>query len=73
MVTVKELVPLLKEAKRIVLNWDGFLREYDPDNVLDVDAYGNYVIDKIINSIRLEEYELRIAVYPVKEEYNGRH
>lgn len=68
MITVKELVPLLKEAKCIKLVWDGHVRDYDPDNVLDVDAYADYVISQVVNYFEPEAYELHIAVCPVKEE-----
>lgn len=68
MITVKELVPLLKKAKCIKLVWDSYVRNYDPDNVLDVDAYGDYVISQVVNYFEPEVYELCIAVCPVKEE-----
>lgn len=67
MITVKELVPLLKEAKKIVLEYDGEVRDFDPLNALDVDAYGDFVIDKIINRFHIEEYEIRIASHPIKK------
>lgn len=68
MITVKMLLPLLKNAKGIVLNWNGMCREFDPDDAMDMDAYSNYVVDRItsIGSLEKQEYELRIAFQPIK-------
>lgn len=68
MVTVKMLIPLLKAAKEIYLDWNGLIRKFDPDDALDVNAYGDYVIDRIGNTTNADEYELRIAFIPVKAE-----
>lgn len=66
MITVKMLLPLLKGAKAIYLDWNGMLRKIDLEDALDMNAYGDYVIDRIGNTCNTEEYELRIAFIPMK-------
>ena len=65
MITLNMLVPLLKDAKEIYIDWNGLLKPFDPADALDVDAYGLYVIDRIISMAGCR-YELRIAFTPVK-------
>ena len=65
MITVKMLLPLLKGAEEIMIEWSGLCKRFDPDDALDVDAYGQYVIDKIYTRGK-ECYELRVALTPVK-------
>ena len=65
MITVKMLLPLLKNAKEIMLDWNGLCKKFDPDDALDVDAFGSYVVDLITN-VENESYELRIAFLPIK-------
>lgn len=67
MITVKMLLPLLKNAKEIFLDWNGLTRKIDPDDALDLDAFGPYVVDRILN-VSTSVYELRIALLPVKAE-----
>ena len=47
MATVKMLTGLLKDAKEINIVWNGLCRKYDPEDALDVDAFGSYVVDQI--------------------------
>ena len=65
MVTVKDILFLLKDANEILIAWDGFTRQISKDNELDVDAYGKYIV-KQISSFNPHEYELAILVQPVK-------
>lgn len=69
MATVKTLTCLLKDAKEINIVWNGLCRKYDPEDALDVDAFGSYVVDQIV-CISKHAYELRIACHPVKYEVN---
>ena len=66
MITVKMLLPLLRNAKEVYLDWNGMVRKIDLDDALDMDAYGDYVIDRIGNTVNVDEYELRIAFIPMK-------
>ena len=70
MITVKEAVGLLKEPTKVSLLWDGYIYEIDTDNVLAMDAYGEYLVRKIGVGYAAKEgennYELMIAVRPIK-------
>jgi hypothetical protein len=59
------LIPLLSDAKEIYIDWNGILKYFDPSDALDVDAFGSYVIDRIVCAVA-GRYELRIAFTPVK-------
>lgn len=65
MITVKMLLPLLKSAKEIYLDWNGMCKKFDPDDALDLDAFGSYVVDRITH-VTDNTYELRIAFLPIK-------
>lgn len=65
MVTVKMLLSLLRDAKEIRIVWNGYCKKLDPQDVLDVDAYGPYVVDRIA-SFKESDYELHIAFQPIK-------
>ena len=63
--TVKEVVSVLKTAKKIVLGCGANAVPFDKDDSLQLDAFGNYVVDEI----RAEGdgyYEVNIAMRPVK-------
>lgn len=70
MITVKEAVGLLKEPTKVSLLWDGYVYDLDTDNVLAMDAYGNYLVRKIGAGYSSKDgennYELTIAVRPIK-------
>lgn len=65
MITVKMLLPLLKNAKEILLEWNGLCKKFDPDDALAVNAFGSYVVDRITH-VSDGIYELRIAFKPIK-------
>lgn len=65
MVTVKDVIFLLKDVKRIDIVWDGCTRQVNPDDDLDVDAYGRYAVKQIV-AFSPHEYELTILVQPVR-------
>lgn len=66
--TVKEAVSVLKNAKTIALGWGESAIEFDKDNLLMMEAYGNFIVDSIRSVDDDEEayYEVNIAVFPVK-------
>ena len=66
MITVKQLLPLLRNAKEIYLDWNGFVRKIDRNDVLDIDAYGDYAVDSIFPRSNKEGFELCIMQKPVK-------
>ena len=66
--TVKEAVGVLKHAKTIALGWGESAIQFDKDNLLMVEAYGNFVVDSIrsVGDDAEGYYEVNIAVMPVK-------
>ena len=65
MITVKMLLPLLKDAKTVRIAWAGWSKDLDIKDLLALDAYGSYVVDKV-SSLHSLEYELNIALQPIK-------
>ena len=61
---VKEVVRLLKTAKSISLGYGDHAVQFDPRDMLAIEAYGDFVVDEI----RCEDghYEVNIAMRPVK-------
>lgn len=67
--TVKEAVSVLKHAKKIALGWGETAIPFDKDNMLMMEAYGNFIVDSIraYDDVPGEDYyEIDIAVRPVK-------
>jgi len=66
--TVKDAVSVLKKAKTIALGWDGSSVEFQKDNLLMLEAYGNFVVDNIqaVGSDEEGYYEVNIAMFPVR-------
>jgi hypothetical protein len=66
--TVKEAVSVLKHAKTIALGWGESAIQFDKDNLLMVEAYGNFVVESIrsVGDDTEAYYEVNIAVMPVK-------
>lgn len=63
--TVREVVKVLKTAKKIVLGYGANAVPFDQNDALMMDAFGNYIVDEI----RAEDdgyYEVNIAVQPLK-------
>lgn len=64
--TVKEAVSVLKTAQTIVLGYGDHAIKFDQHDVLMMDAYGSYCVDKIRAVGEDEYYEIDIAVRPIK-------
>lgn len=65
--TVREAVGALAGAKKLHIAWEGATREFDPEDELMMDAFGMYLVKKIVNSCELDCFEIHIAAQPVKE------
>lgn len=65
--TVREVMAVLKEAKRFSIAWNGCLIPIDPDNDLTMAAFGDFKVAHIQNSFELETYEIEIATKFIKE------
>ena len=61
--TVKQLHDMTSHNTTIYILWAGNMRELNRDNILDLSAYGNYVIDEI-QAIERHELMARIKVIP---------
>lgn len=64
--TVNEVTKLLKTAKAIMLGYGGNAVEFDRNDALMVDAYGNYVVDEI-RCDGEQCYEISIVMFPMKK------
>ena len=64
-VTVKDVLGLLRHTDEIHLGWDGYLVEFNPLSVLDVDAYGDYLVSGI-RANGENAIEIDLAAQPVK-------
>ncbi len=64
--TVKEVIKVLKNVKRIAIGFGDRAIPIEPDDVLMVGVYGDYVIDAI-TVVDSGECELNVAMRPVKE------
>lgn len=63
--TVKEIVSTIRDAKAIYIAWSGCVRQINPNDTLDMDAYGNYVVGEVL-AVAENEFEIGIACRPVK-------
>lgn len=63
---VREAVKTLKRAKAINLVWCGNVIQFDKDDMLMMDAYGQYAVDEIA-ATEDGNYEVVVAMRPVKE------
>lgn len=70
--TVREIAMALKCGRREVkLAWNGTLKDFDPEDRIDIDAYGRYEVDHISvsaynNGEDIDKWvEIEIAMAPV--------
>ena len=64
-VTVKDVLALLPNTKEIYLVWDGSVVQRSPFSVLDMDAYGDYVVGSICPGEE-KSIEIVLAAQPIK-------
>lgn len=64
--TVREVCAVLKTAKKIVLGYGANAVSFDKDDLLMMDAYGNYIVDEIRGDAD-GYYEVNIAMQFIKE------
>lgn len=62
--TVKEAVSVLRKAKDIRIGWNGNSIAFDRNDMLMMDAYGDYIVEEIIGDGN--PYEIGIAMRPIK-------
>ena len=67
MIPIKELIPLLENAKEVRITWAGTAREFDIADQIESEAYGDFMCDAIA-SFGTGMFELQIALHPIKTE-----
>lgn len=68
--TVKDALKVLKQAKKITLGYGANVVLCDVNDPLVMHAFADYVVDEICG-VGEDEYEIDIAVAPVKEVANA--
>lgn len=63
--TIKELCNVISNDCKIKIGWDGMMNDFDRFNLLQIDAFGDYEIDKIY-AVSTNVIELGIKAQPVK-------
>lgn len=64
--TVKDVIKVIKNARRLTIGFGDRAIAIDQDDALMIDVYGDYVVD----AIRIDEArdcEIDVAMRPVKE------
>ena len=65
--TIKQLHDLTPADQKIFIGWNGVTQELNRNSYLELHAFGNYSISKII-AIDEDRIEADLAAQPVKEE-----
>ena len=64
---IREAANLLSNAKELYIAWDGSLIPFDPHNILEMDAFGDYRVHKINAAFEHNTFELELEMHPIKE------
>ena len=64
-ISVRDILALLPDTKEVYLVWDGSVVQRSPFSVLDMDAYGDYVVGSICPGEE-KSIEIVLAAQPVK-------
>lgn len=64
--TIRQLHDMTPADQKIYIGWQGITQELDRNNVLELHAYGNYSVYKIM-AIAEDKIEADLAAQPVKE------
>lgn len=65
MCSVRDVCALLKTAKSVSLVWDGNIHRFDPEDELQMGAYGDYAT-KEIELYDDKEVGIAVAFAPIK-------
>lgn len=68
--TVKDAVKVLKTAKKITIGYGANVIPCNVQDPLVLAAFGDYVVDSICG-VQEDEYEIDLAIAPVKEVANA--
>jgi len=64
--TIKQLHELTPSDQKLYIGWNGFTQELNRKNALELHAYGNYSISKIM-AVSEDTIEADLLAQPVKE------
>ena len=64
---VREAANLLSNAKALYIAWDGTLIQFNPRSILEMDAFGDYKVHKILQACEMNTFEIELEIHPVKE------
>ena len=64
---IREAANLLSNAKELYIAWDGSLIPFDPHNILEMEAFGDYRVHKINAAFEHNTFELELEMHPIKE------
>ena len=64
---VREAAKLLSNAKEFYIAWDGTLIQFNPHSILEMEAFGDYKVHKILQACEMNTFEIELEIQPVKE------
>lgn len=65
--TIRETIGLLKDAKKVIITWNGNQQNIDIFDSVILEAFGNYLIDGIY-AVEEDVFEISLAVKPIRKE-----
>ena len=68
MITVRDALAVLVDAKKVALEWGGELHEINPADSFMLACIGSIIVTKITPGFREGDYELSVAMQPVRAE-----
>ena len=63
--TVKDLLKCTESKVKITIAWDGQLIPFDRSNPISVDAFNQYLIDRIV-VLDEKDLEINLKIVPLK-------
>lgn len=61
--TVKELIRKFRNVDEFTLSWDGIAHAFDADDLILMDAFGNYLVDGIfVSTFDADRGEVKMSV-----------
>ena len=64
---IREAANLLSNAKELYIAWDGTLIQFNPHSILEMEAFGDYKVHKILQAFEMNTFELELEMQPIKE------
>ena len=64
---VREAANFLSNAKELYIAWDGCCIPFNPRSSLEMDAFSDYKVHKILQACEMNTFEIELEIHPVKE------